>query len=114
MAGLKQAIVGRQRIVENGIVGEVPHGKGLDPPHWTRMPLARRIHPLNRDSPGEHLGPRSVRLGSLHVFPLLGLNAESLVVVVALDEMLPEIFQQQYTRLHRSLAACRQPELPIF
>ncbi len=54
MAGFEQSITGRERIVEDRIVGEVAHREIIDLPNRARMPLARRVDALDSKFSREH------------------------------------------------------------
>src|SRR5579863_1464892 len=56
---------------------------------------------------------RILRGSDLRILGHLRLDPESLIVVVALPEVLSQILEQQQTRLHRSFSPRRQPDLSI-
>jgi len=54
MPRFKQSIGGGQRVVKNRIVGEVAHGKIIDPANRARMLNAGSIDTLDRDTAHKH------------------------------------------------------------
>src|SRR4051794_32864396 len=54
VARLKHSIGYRQRVIEDGVIGEVAHGEVVDPADRTNMALTRSINAHYRESPHEH------------------------------------------------------------
>ena len=48
MSRFEEPIGARQRVIEYGVVGEVPHGKVVDPVERARVAKAFRVDSLNR------------------------------------------------------------------
>ena len=53
-SGFEHSVGQGQRVVEDRIVGEVAHGKVVDPANWARVPRAAHIDPLNGKPACEH------------------------------------------------------------
>jgi hypothetical protein len=52
--GLKNAVRNGKSIVKNGLIREISHGKTVDLPYRTRVPLAFGIHSQNGNAPRKH------------------------------------------------------------
>jgi len=52
--GFEHSVGHRQRVIEDWIVGEVAHGKVVDPANRARVPDAAHINPLNGKPAREH------------------------------------------------------------
>ena len=54
MTNLKHAVPRGKRIVEDRIVGKVPHGKVIDLADGAGVARARSVNPLDRDAARKH------------------------------------------------------------
>src|SRR5271166_6033108 len=124
--GFEHSVGHGQRVVEDRIVGEVAHGKIVDPANRAGVPGAARVDPLNGKPAREHAfnvmdarparAPIQSRLflpRQLCALPLLGIHAEAFVIVVALSKVLAIVFHQQHTSLHGCFRAGRKPYFAV-
>jgi hypothetical protein len=54
MPGFEHSVCGREGIVEDGVVGEIAHGKAVDVPDGAGMALTSSIDALDREAPRKH------------------------------------------------------------
>jgi hypothetical protein len=81
VAGFEEAVGDGQGIVEDGVVGEVAHGKTVDPLDRTRVSFPCGIDALNGESAGKHDQAKSVNMGESTVIVCVG--PESLPVALS-------------------------------
>jgi len=63
IAGFENAVGDRERVVEDGVVGEVPHREAVDPLDGTRMSDARGVDAFDTQGAGEHAQAKRVNIG---------------------------------------------------